>query len=80
MADSLARIKELSKEVWAVKLADRITNLQVPPESWSVEKIKEYQQQAVQILNTLKGGNVYLEKRLSERIENYLTYCTVEEL
>ncbi|WP_264525429.1 HD domain-containing protein [Flavobacterium sp. N502536] len=80
MADSLARIKELSKEVWAVKLADRITNLQVPPENWSVEKIKEYQQQAVQILNTLKGGNAYLEKRLSERIENYLTYCTVEEL
>lgn len=80
MADSLGRIKELSKEVWAVKLADRITNLQVPPESWSVEKIKEYQQQAIQILNTLKGGNAYLEKRLSEQIQNYLTYCTVEEL
>ena len=28
--DSLTRIKQLKKEVWAVKLADRITNLQPP--------------------------------------------------
>ncbi|WP_264531446.1 HD domain-containing protein [Flavobacterium sp. N502540] len=79
MTDSLVRIKALSKEVWAVKLADRITNLQVPPENWTVEKIKEYHKQAVQILNTLKGGNAYLEKRLLERIQNYLLYCTVEK-
>ncbi|URC13258.1 HD domain-containing protein [Flavobacterium sp. B183] len=79
MTDSLARIKALSKEVWAVKLADRITNLQVPPEDWSVEKIKEYHKQAIQILNTLKDGNAYLEKRLLERIQNYLLYCTVEK-
>lgn len=79
MTDSLTRIKKLSKEVWAVKLADRITNLQVPPENWSSEKRKEYHKQALQILNTLKGGNAYLEKRLSERIRNYLKYCTIEE-
>jgi guanosine-3',5'-bis(diphosphate) 3'-pyrophosphohydrolase len=34
MSDSLNRIKELSKEVWAVKLADRITNMQEPPVTW----------------------------------------------
>src|SRR5258706_16122759 len=28
MIDSLKRIKKLKKEVWAIKLADRITNLQ----------------------------------------------------
>ncbi|KQB40796.1 HD domain-containing protein [Flavobacterium aquidurense] len=78
MNDSLSRIKKLSKEVWAVKLADRITNLQIPPESWSVEKINEYHKQALQILNTLKGGNEYLEKRLSERIENYSKYCNTD--
>ncbi|OXB23656.1 guanosine polyphosphate pyrophosphohydrolase [Flavobacterium tructae] len=79
MTDSLVRIKALSKEVWAVKLADRITNLQVPPEDWSLEKIKEYHNQALQILNTLKGSNAYLEKRLLERIQNYLLYCSVEK-
>src|SRR6187431_2722336 len=31
MIDSLRRIKDLQTEVWAVKLADRITNLQKPP-------------------------------------------------
>lgn len=75
MTDSLTRIRKLPKEVWAVKLADRITNLQVPPDNWSLEKIQEYQKQAVQILDSLKGGNIYLEKRLSERIQNYLQYC-----
>jgi guanosine-3',5'-bis(diphosphate) 3'-pyrophosphohydrolase len=78
MMDSLARIKKLTKEVWAVKLADRITNLQVPPENWSLEKIQEYQKQALQILDSLKGGNIYLEKRLAERIQNYLQYCTTQ--
>ncbi|MGE6355824.1 HD domain-containing protein [Flavobacterium sp. NPDC079362] len=75
MADSLTRIKKLSKEVWSVKLADRITNLQVPPEHWNLEKIKAYQKEALQILETLKGANEYLEKRLSERIQNYSKYC-----
>ncbi|OXG04981.1 guanosine-3',5'-bis(diphosphate) 3'-pyrophosphohydrolase [Flavobacterium araucananum] len=78
MVDSLTRIKKLSKEVWAVKLADRITNLQVPPENWSLEKIKEYHKQALQILTELKGGNPYLENRLAERISNYLKYCTAK--
>src|SRR6187402_3582824 len=74
MNDSLSRIKELAKEVWAVKLADRITNLQAPPKHWSPEKITEYQKQAVLIHNSLKGGNEYLEGRLSEKIAGYLKY------
>ena len=80
MEDSLNRIKELKKEVWAVKLADRITNLQVPPKHWSFEKITEYQKQAIQIHNSLKGGNEYLENRLWKKILDYLKYCvTVTE-
>ena len=75
MNDSLNRIKELQKEVWAVKLADRITNLQTPPENWSIEKITEYQKQAVLIYNSLKGGNEYLENRLWQKISDYLKYC-----
>jgi (p)ppGpp synthase/HD superfamily hydrolase len=78
MNDSLERIKKLSKEVGAVKLADRITNLQTPPKSWSLEKIKEYQKEASQILYELKGSNEYLEKRLSEKIIKYSKYYTAE--
>ncbi|MFC0427247.1 HD domain-containing protein [Chryseobacterium scophthalmum] len=71
MMDSLQRIKQQSKEVWAVKLADRITNLQRPPHFWSVEKIKKYKEEALTILNELSGGNEYLENRLGEKIKDY---------
>lgn len=71
MMDSLQRIKQQSKEVWAVKLADRITNLQHPPHFWSVEKIKKYKEEAKTILHELNGGNEYLENRLREKIKDY---------
>lgn len=38
--DSLNRIKHLEKEVWSVKIADRMTNLQAPPDHWTLEKRK----------------------------------------
>jgi len=69
--DSLARIRLQSKEVWAVKLADRISNMQEPPGHWDQFKIISYQRMARVILSTLKGGNAYLEKRLEERILDY---------
>ena len=75
MSDSLHRIKQLTKEVWAVKLADRITNLQTPPQLWGIEKISEYQKEAIQIGDALKGSNDFLEKRLQEKIVDYLEYC-----
>ncbi|KNB61132.1 HD domain-containing protein [Chryseobacterium sp. Hurlbut01] len=71
MNDSLKRIRKQPNEVWAVKLADRITNLQTPPHYWSEEKIKNYKNEAILILKELKGGNSYLEERLKEKIENY---------
>lgn len=71
MMDSLNRIKKLPKEVWAVKLADRITNLQPPPAHWSEEKIKKYKLEAEIILQELRGGNEYLEKRLEQKINEY---------
>ncbi|MCL9806890.1 HD domain-containing protein [Flavobacterium amniphilum] len=78
MKDSLKRIKELSKEVGAVKLADRITNLQSPPSHWSFEKRLEYQKEAIQILEELKGANTYLENRLKAKIDEYSRYCVPE--
>jgi (p)ppGpp synthase/HD superfamily hydrolase len=72
--DSLKRIKTQQKEVWAVKLADRITNLQKPPILWTRKKIAAYQQDARMILSELKGGNEYLEARLEKKIDEYDKY------
>jgi (p)ppGpp synthase/HD superfamily hydrolase len=71
MTDSLQRIKQQPKEVWAVKLADRITNLQRPPHFWTAEKIKKYKEEAIIILEELRGGNEYLEDRLKKKIQEY---------
>lgn len=74
MMDSLNRIKMLRKEVWAVKLADRITNLQPPPLNWDMQKKKKYKLEAEIILENLEGGNPYLENRLKARIVEYEQY------
>ena len=76
MNDSIARTKKLHPEVWAIKLADRITNLQPPPQNWSNEKRLKYQEQARIILNELAGGNEFLAKRLALKIEEYGNYIT----
>ncbi|TAE53534.1 MAG: bifunctional (p)ppGpp synthetase/guanosine-3',5'-bis(diphosphate) 3'-pyrophosphohydrolase, partial [Bacteroidetes bacterium] len=60
MPDSLRRIQEQRPEVWAVKLADRITNLQQPPGHWTLSKKQAYQQEAQYIADTLSDGNAYL--------------------
>jgi len=76
MADSLARIKDLQSEVWAVKLADRITNLQPPPAHWNNERKIAYREEARLILNELKEGNKFLARRLETKIEEYQIYIT----
>lgn len=53
MADSLVRIKQQPREVWMVKLADRITNLQPPPAHWDSEKVERYREEGKLILNEL---------------------------
>ncbi|WP_114792303.1 HD domain-containing protein [Niabella yanshanensis] len=74
MQDSLKRIKAHPKEVWAVKLADRITNLQKPPELWNASKKSSYLEEAVSIATYLEGGNPYLENRISKLIQSYKIY------
>lgn len=74
MADSLARIKQQPKEVWMVKLADRITNLQPPPKNWTVEKMQSYQQEARQIYDVLHTASPFLATRLQQKIGNYDQY------
>lgn len=74
MSDSLTRIKAQPKEVWAVKLADRITNLQKPPVHWNSEKRLKYKVEALAILSELEGANAYLESRLASKIIEYKQY------
>ena len=78
MNDSLKRIKLLSPEVWAVKLADRITNLQPPPLHWDKDRKIRYREEAGLILSELKDGNEFLAKRLEKKIEEYGGYIRNE--
>lgn len=71
MADSLRRIRQQPREVWAVKLADRITNLQAPPGPWKPEKIAAYRLEAQQILAALSDGHPALVARLARKIDDY---------
>jgi guanosine-3',5'-bis(diphosphate) 3'-pyrophosphohydrolase len=74
LTDSLAKIRQCRKEVWAVKLADRITNLQPLPKNWSLNHIREYLDDSIQILEALRGSNTFLEERLSGKINEYRKY------
>lgn len=78
MHDSLMRIKKLQPEVWAIKLADRITNLQPPPPNWDNEKKNKYQKEARIILSELKEGNDFLARRLETKIVEYGKYLNVD--
>jgi (p)ppGpp synthase/HD superfamily hydrolase len=71
MMDSLRRINELPQEVGLVKLADRITNLQPPPQHWSREKVSRYCEEAKLISRSLSDKNPYLNDRLSNKIKEY---------
>ncbi|BCS97590.1 phosphohydrolase [Desulfoluna limicola] len=75
MADSLARIKACPKEVWMVKLADRITNLQPPPAHWTRVKAAAYRDEATVILGALGDAHALLARRLQEKIDHYVRYC-----
>ncbi len=74
MLDSLSRIKKQPKEVWAVKMADRISNLYAPPFYWTNDKKLKYIEEAQLIYNSLKEGNEYLASRLQQKIKAYHQY------
>lgn len=74
MSDSLKRIVRQPREIWMVKLADRITNLQPPPSYWTTEKMKKYLNQAELILDKLQSGNKLLSSRLNDKMQAYQFY------
>ena len=71
LKDSLQRIKQQPKEIWMVKLADRITNLQSPPGHWKVEKIARYKEGAELIHRELSSASAFLGERLRVKIDRY---------
>lgn len=74
MADSLRRIKLQPREVWMVKLADRITNLSEPPAYWTADKRRRYRAEALVIADALGGANAILDNRIRARAAAYDTY------
>jgi len=73
MEDSLERIRRQPKEIWMVKLGDRITNLQPPPAHWTPEKIARYRKEAIQIHAALQDASPFLAARLQDKIDHYIT-------
>ena len=71
LANSLQRIKQQPPDIWIVKLADRISNLQPPPPHWTKEKIVRYRDEAIEIHAALKDASPFLAARLVKKIENY---------
>ncbi len=74
MADSLRRILQHSPEVQLVKMADRINNLRQPPHYWTTEKKISYRDEALVILQTLRGASDYIGQRLAQQITAYSVY------
>jgi (p)ppGpp synthase/HD superfamily hydrolase len=71
IADSLARVRAQPREVWLVKLGDRIVNLGAPPAGWSTDKRRTYQAEARSIHAALADASPYLATRLDSRIAAY---------
>lgn len=75
MADSLRRIRAQPREVWMVKLADRITNLEPPPSGWDVDRKRKYLSEAEEILAALAEASPALRARFEAKLREYERYC-----
>ena len=78
LIDSLERIEQQPIEIWMVKLADRITNLQSPPSHWNRAKISRYRDEAIEIHTHLQAASPFLALRLAEKIQNYPVSTTID--
>lgn len=60
-----------SNEAAAIKLCDRITNLQSAPPTWTLAKRASYLEESAQILAALGHANEYLKLRLNDAMARY---------
>lgn len=74
MLDSLQRIRQQPKEIWMVKMADRVTNLYHPPFYWDKNKIAAYRAEAQVIYDHLAEADALMAQRLAEKIEAYQVF------
>ncbi len=74
MPDVLERLASVLREASIVKLADRVTNLQKPPSSWTKAKRAQYLEEARTIRDSIGGMHPILGSRLDLRIEQYAQY------
>ncbi len=74
MPDSIKRILMEPLEIGMVKMADRISNLQEPPDHWFEDKIAEYHEEAMVIYQALKHLNSQLADRLKMKMDEYKKY------
>jgi len=75
LEDYLGRIKMQPREIWMVKMADRITNLQPPPDHWDSPMIERYRAGAELIYRELGFASAYLKERLKMKIDRYGYPC-----
>lgn len=75
MTECLARIQAQPPQIWMVKMADRITNLQSPPPHWSPDRIQDYHREAQVILEALGSVSPFLAQRLRLKISEYAAYA-----
>lgn len=71
IADCIIRIKQLSKEVAIVKMADRLFNIRHRAKNWSKEKQDRYKIEAQLICDELGYASKNLKKALQEAIKEY---------
>lgn len=75
MQYSLQKISVLPKEVWIVKLADRIANLQqtlfLYEGKWTQDYREYYKEESILISQTLGDASPYLQQKLSVLINSY---------
>ncbi|MCU0848206.1 MAG: HD domain-containing protein [Spirochaetes bacterium] len=71
MHECLERITGQPREIWMVKMADRISNLGTPPPGWDEKKIEEYRRESLMIYDSLKNADAFLASRLRDRISRY---------
>ena len=71
LMDSLARIQQHPSAIWVVKLADRIVNLQPPPDHWNPRRVSRYREGAQVICDTLGTASPYLAERLAHKLRDY---------
>lgn len=68
LRDSVERIRRQPREVWLVKLADRIANMSKPKSHWSRERALAYADDGQMIRDRLGDASPLLAARLDDRI------------